>query len=127
LFVTKLGLSGQRTKKERFALNFPKAPSNPHVFVFAFEELEHLLRTCQKLRSVANDCCSSAWRDELGRYYLLLQEKKSEDRNVFIDPMTLAYIHEYAIPRHSDTTLLYIKEHATPICENNAIAQLSEL
>ena len=127
LFVTKLGLSGQRIKKERLALHCPKAPPKPHIFVFTFEKLEHLLRICRRLQSDSNDFCSSVRRDDFGWYYLLLQENKHEERAAFIDPMTLAYIYEYAIPNDPDSTLLYIKEHSTSICENNAIVRLSKL
>ena len=126
LFVTKLGLAGQHKEKDRPVLASSKSiPNQGNIAVFAFETLEDVIRVCRHLRSHFSHIESSIWRDELGRYYLRLQSRKG----IFslLDPAKLALVHEYSESKEPTATLLYIKEHASPICEKNAIERLSEL
>lgn len=126
LFVTKLGLSGQHDKKERHAIASSKStPDQSNIAVFVFESLKDVIRVCQHLRTRFLHGESSVWRDELGRYYLRLRNRKGT--YPCLNPVTFAFVHEYAEAKEANATLLYITEHASPICEKNAIERLSEL
>ena len=94
---------------------------------FCFDALEHLLCVCRRLHARAFVGSSAAYWGEEGHYYLLLTEKVSSRRHAVLGRLSLCFIGEYGIQKNAETVRLYIREHGSPICERDAVAQLSSL
>ena len=94
---------------------------------FSFDALEHLLCVCRRLHDRCYNGQSAAYRGEEGRYYLLLSERGYGRHMLISGRSALSFIHEYGTPQNAEAVRLYIREHARPICEQDAVARLSSL
>ncbi len=94
---------------------------------FSFDALEPLLCVCRRLHARAFPGSSAAYWGEEGHYYLLLTEKSSGRRSSALNRLSLSFIGEYGVQKNAETVRLYIREHGSPICERDAVAQLSSL
>ena len=141
MFVTKLGLlcalsEGEERPPLSAAKNISLSPAGRtqsirqsernRTVAFVFEALDHLLRVCRRLHARAYVGTSSVYRGEEGCYYLLLSDNAGH-RCTLSDRGTLAYLGEYGLQQNAEVVRLYIREHASPICEKNAIEQLCDL
>ena len=93
-------------------------------FVYRFEALEDLLSVCKRLYSIGYICESSAYRDEKKRYYLILSTHSSSPFSI---PDEIGFIVEYGSIENASAIKIYVREHGSPICQQDAIAQLSQL
>lgn len=86
--------------------------------------LDHLLSVCRRL--VGHFCIldSSVYRDEGGDYFLFLTVLS---KSPYTTPDEIDFISEYGTPENAAHLKLYIREHASVICPNDAIAKLSAL
>ncbi len=140
MYVTKLPLlCADRREGERTRSPLPRSSHasqtttvpNPHtgdseererLGAYRFEGLEALIRVCRQLSAHGYDAQSSAYRDEKGRFYLLLRERAG----AFGTPVAeYAFITEFGTPENARTIRLYISEHGSPICEGNAVTTLA--
>lgn len=141
MFVTKLGVvcaleehspsqDGSTAPKATAALPRPKPGAQGdrnHTVAFVFDAMEHLLCVCRRLRGRAFGGSSEAWHGEEGKYYLLLSEQGGTRRSMLFDRTLLSLLGEYGLQQNADTIRLYIREHARPICEEDAIGRLAAL
>lgn len=94
---------------------------------FAFDALNDLLCVCRRLQQRSFHGSSSAYHGEQGQYYLLLSGGSGSKHYALFDRDTLAFIHEYGTQQDAHAIRLYIKEHASPICELHAVQRLADL
>ena len=134
MFVTKLGTlcaeecpaatCAPERKRPRMSLP-PKSEekTKERLSVYSFESLEWLLGVCRRLLKVKWKGRSKAYRAFDGKCYLFLYE-----RGEALPLLTrFSFISEYGIAEHAETLSLYIKEYATPLCENAAVEILGVL
>ena len=141
MFVTKLGLlCALGEAEDRPSLSAAKGtcvasttrtqPSKQsernRTIAFVFEALDHLLHVCRRLHARDYVGSSAVYRGEEGYFYLLLSESGSR-RYALSDRGVLAFLGEYGLQQNAEVVRLYIREHASPICESNAIERLSAL
>jgi hypothetical protein len=91
---------------------------------FRFERLCDLLSVCRRLLGVGCICQSSVWRDVVQDYYLFLTVKSASPYSL---PEELTFITEYGSLENEARLRVYIREHAYPICEENALEHLAPL
>ena len=91
---------------------------------YRFEVLEHMLKACQRLCGMNGICESTAYRDENGCYFLFLTFFSGSPFSI---PEEFDFIAEYGRVENAAVLRLYIREHATSICEHNAIQSLAKL
>ncbi len=128
LFVTKLGLLGEGNRIKRSPESIPaQVHQTERSVAFAFERLDHLLRVCRWLSVNAVRAKSAVYHGEEGHYYLLLEQYANNRHAPLLEHSMLASIHEYGTPQNADALRLYIKEHATVVCERGAIEKLAHL
>jgi negative regulator of genetic competence, sporulation and motility len=90
---------------------------------YRFEKLCHLLSACKRLYEIGFVCDSAAWKDEKKAYYLFLSLLSA---SAFSTPEELDFIVEYGTIENASILHLYIREHGTVICPQNAILELSQ-
>lgn len=134
MFVTKLGtLCAEESpaspcSPERKRSRMPLPPkgeekTKERLFVYSFESLEWLLQACRRLLRVKWRGRSKAYKAYDGKCYLFLYE-----RGEALPLLTrLSFLGEYGIAEHAETITLYIKEYASPLCENSAVETLGVL
>ena len=91
---------------------------------YSFSKLSELLCVCKRLCGISCIGTNSAYIDELGRYYLFLSFLSASP---FSTPDELSFITEYGSIEGYQTLRLYLSEHGTVICPENAIHQLGSL
>ena len=140
MYVTKLGTvcaeGRERESEPMRALPHPRGERHSAVAptllpvsgerertgAYRFECLRDLISVCRHLASRGYGAYSAAYRDERDRYFLLLRERAS----VFgVPEREFSFITEFGTPENFETLRLYISEHASPICEENAVATLA--
>lgn len=130
MFVTKLGLlceAGRKAEGERSS-RIPGGHSEAADAVsVAFENVEHLLAACRRLKAWAFTGKSTAYRGDEGQYYLMLTGIRGGRPPLTDRRELICLIEEYGTRQNAATTALYIREHAIPICEGEAVARLAEL
>ena len=89
---------------------------------YRFEGMSDLICVCRQLAARGYDAHSSAYCDEKGRFYLLLQERAGAFGTAAVE---YTFITEFGIPENARTIRLYISEHGSPICEGNAVTTLA--
>lgn len=138
LFVTKLGRPGQNDGQSPVlptgstvglaepAVCPPKdgTDGEHRIAAYAFENVSVLLSACHRLFASGYGGDSGAWKDENGNVYLFLYGMRRL-RVGQHDPY--AFLSEYGTPENADSLLLYIREHAKPICETHAVETLARL
>lgn len=91
--------------------------------VYSFEDLERLLEVCRRLLQVKWKGRSKAYRAFDGKCYLFLYERTESTLLL----TRFSFIGEYGIAEHAETSSLYIKEYASPLCECAAVETLGAL
>ena len=116
LFITRLGELCE-ADEEGDALS---------IRAYSFEQLSHLLSVCRLLCLRGFSGKSSAWFDNDGKWFLLLYARESEDEaSLGLD--TLSFICEYGESEIAGFLSLYLQEHASSVCEENAAAILGKI
>lgn len=134
IYITKLhgsippddDLSYSLIKEEKVREVSHKKPS-----VYAFSELELLLRVCKRLKSFGYSGESTAFAegsDISGKFYLViyedsLQYQAKQPKNT-CDGL---FIGEFGTKLPSPEAISYIKEHCLPVCTSDAVSTLCEL
>ena len=93
-------------------------------FVYRFDTLNDLLSVCKRLYTIGYICESSAYRDEKNDYYLFLSMRAASPFSI---PDEIGFVIEYGSIENVSAIKIYILEHGSPICQQNAIARLSQL
>ena len=142
MFVTKLGVvctleESNSPASQDLSHKKPPAPlprpktgertDRNRTIAFVFDEMEHLLCVCRRLRRRDFPGASEAWLGEEGKYYLLLTERQTTGHSLLFDTSLLSFLGEYGHQKNADMIRLYIREHARPICKEDAVGQLSIL
>ena len=91
---------------------------------YRFGGLAELLAACRRLYQIGFLCESAAYRDEKGDYFLILTVFAATP---FSTPEELDFLVEYGQIENATVLRIYIKEHASVICDGNAITRLSSL
>ena len=116
LFVTKVGLLMAERPAEAPPKDVPEsAAREARESAFVFEKLSFLLLLCRRLRT-ANAETSEAWRDDGGRWWLLLTAKSD-----------LSFAREYGKEAGAAAARLFLCEHGTAICAARAVETLGRL
>lgn len=142
MFVTKLGIfCSVREPSERSPLSAtgrvaitPKTrvaageeSEHSRASAFLFETLDSLLCVCRRLRDCVYTGESAAFHGEEGNYYLLLTDPTEGRRPTFPRGTPFQFIFEYGTEQNAEAVRLYIREHAKPICERDAVERLAPL
>ena len=90
-------------------------------FAYRFEGLEELLSVCRRLLPMDYITASSAYRDDGGRYYLFLSTFAASP---FATPEELYFVVEYGSIENASQLRLYLAEHGTVICAEDAVGTL---
>ena len=93
-------------------------------FAYRFEGLEELLSVCRRLLPMDYISASSAWRDDGGRYYLFLSTFAASP---FATPEELYFVVEYGTIENASQLRLYLAEHGTVICAEDAVGTLGAI
>lgn len=91
---------------------------------FSFEKMSHLISVCRRLKDSNYSSSSSAYYDENGNYYLIID---SDLLSKYTRLDSLTFILEYGERQNPESLLTYIDEHGKTICENNAVQILSNM
>lgn len=95
-----------------------------HTNAYVFQHLESLLCVCRRLLALGFDGESAAYRDQEGGFFLLLRKR---GYGTYVPLDEFSFISEYGRSENVERIKLYISEHATCICEKNAVKQLGIL
>lgn len=148
LFVTKMGLlfnnseqsehakpscepkSAEPTEKEKTSVRAKKAPRRRKESC-SFGTLSDLLAACSRLLAANYSGESTAWRDEAGKYWLLLNTTEPDAPSVArrdspVFPLS-AFLCEYGKRENAQTTPMFLSEHGTCICPVSAVEILGML
>ncbi|MBO7342020.1 MAG: adaptor protein MecA [Clostridia bacterium] len=124
LFVTKMGLLlsdeeeipvKEARENGRFRLP-PRAAQE--LRAFRFDTLPSLLAACRRSAGLIETRESRAFRDEHARWWLLLRSGAGR---------RLSFLREYGYEVRADVAKLYLAEHGTQICEQDAVQTLARL
>lgn len=125
MFVTKLGLL---CHTEHPSLPEAVKGDEGHGNVgFGFESMEHLLAACRRLGAMPYAGESSAYRTDEGRYFLMLGGLTGKRPPICESDHLLSVLEEYGKRQNAAAIALYIREHATVLCEGEAINRLASL
>ena len=91
---------------------------------YRFDKLSYLLATCRRLNDIGFSCESSVWQDDKNAYFLFLTMRSPSP---YSTPDELDFIVEYGTIENPSLLQLYIREHGSVICRENAIRELSAL
>ena len=118
---------GLSARQESIAAPTPQKPP-PCSFVrdsaYRFEGISALLAACHRLRRVGYIGDSEAYRDDAGRYYLLI---RTPSASPFTLPPELEFLSEYGQVENPTLLRLYFREHGALICSPRAVERLAEL
>lgn len=139
MFVSRLQEDGRETEEannvaplpvrlSREALQLRPQRKNGGSFkrecAYRFGCLSELLYACRRLHMLGFLCESAAYRDERRDYFLILTVFTATP---FTTPEELDFLVEYGQIENAAVLRIYIKEHASTICETNAVARLASL
>lgn len=105
-------------------------PSDTHygghkrMEAYAFEDMESMLCVCRRLLTLGYEGESHAYRDSRGQFFLLLC-RYAYGAYAYLDEYS--FISEYGRSENVGHIKLYISEHATCICEGDAVEKLGIL
>ncbi len=91
---------------------------------YRFFNLREMLAVCRRLMQNGYVGSSCSYRDECENYYLIL---KTLSPSPFSVPENLRFIVEYGSIESPTALRLYLLEHGSAICEENAVHQLGNL
>ena len=83
-----------------------------------------ILAACHRLYLLGFLCESAAYRDEKDDYFLILTIFTATP---FSTPEELDFLVEYGQIENASVLRIYIREHASVICDGNAVARLALL
>ncbi len=89
---------------------------------YSFSTMEGLLQACLRLQKAGYIGDSGAWKDDRSIYYLLLETFSASP---FHTPEEIAFLSEYGCTECVATLRLFLKEHGTLICQNDAVERLA--
>lgn len=93
-------------------------------FAYRFEGLEALLSVCRRLLPMDYISASSAYRDDAGRYYLFINMFAASP---FAMPEELYFVVEYGKMENAAQLRLYLSEHGTIVCSEDAVGTLGTI
>ena len=93
-------------------------------FAYRFERLDELLSVCRRLLPMDYISASSAWRDDVGRYYLILNTFAASP---FATPEELYFVVEYGHLENAAQLRLYLSEHGEVVCAEDAVGTLGAI
>lgn len=93
-------------------------------FAYRFDGLEELLSVCRRLLPLDYITASSAWRDDAGRYYLILNTFAASP---FATPEELYFVVEYGRLENAAQLRLYLSEHGEVVCAEDAVGTLGAI
>ena len=93
-------------------------------FAYRFEGLDELLSVCRRLLPMDYITASSAYRDDTGRYYLILNTYAASP---FAMPEELYFVVEYGSIENAAQLRLYLSEHGTTVCAEDAVGTLGAI
>ena len=93
-------------------------------FAYRFDGMGELLSVCRRLLPMDYISASSAWRDDAGRYYLFLSTYASSP---FATPEELYFVVEYGHVENAAQLRLYLAEHGTTVCAEDAVGTLGAI
>ena len=93
-------------------------------FAYRFEGLDELLSVCRRLLPMDYISASSAWRDDMGRYYLFINTFAASP---FATPEELYFVVEYGSVENAAQLRLYLAEHGAVVCAEDAIGTLGAI
>lgn len=126
LFVTKMGLllsdsepnaPGNVEKKQK------NAAGRRYTGVFSFSGSAQMVAVCRRLFACGYAGESEAWRDERGRFWLLLTDASDP----YIAAREYGFIREYGNAANAENARLYLPEHGRTICAARAVETLCDL
>ena len=120
LFITRLSARSSGISSE--ALLRPSESA-----AYSFERLSHLISVCKRLIDAGFCGESSAWTDELGKWYLLLSESDMLSLNGLPVLGDVSFIEEYGDVQSPRALYLYLGEYAQSICKERAVETLSKI
>ena len=93
-------------------------------FAYRFEGLDELLSVCRRLLPMDYITASSAYRDDTGRYYLILNTYAASP---FAMPEELYFVVEYGSIENAAQLRLYLSEHGAVVCAEDAVGTLGAI
>lgn len=93
-------------------------------FAYRFDGLEELLSVCRRLLPLDYITASSAWRDDAGRYYLILNTFAASP---FATPEEFYFVVEYGRLENAAQLRLYLSEHGEVVCAEDAVGTLGAI
>lgn len=91
---------------------------------YSFLNSEHLVCVCRRLLFVGWKGQSSAFRDENGRFYIILNDKSTAE---LANTDKLSFIFEYGSAENHSALIKYLGEHGSCICKSGAVEKLGVL
>lgn len=127
MYVTKLGGAHKSDTAEEAAPNSHRLhPLHRRRTAYSFGDIEHLLAVCRRLLAIGFSDKSSAWRSAIdeSKYFLIIEEP---EENAYLPLTEHSFICEYGKVENLKNTLLFIHEHADPICPQCAVETLAAI
>jgi len=131
MFISSVPFCGERKKQSEQrggALTVRAGRQSPAVFrrdgAYRFETLDCLLRACRRLRDAGFAGESTAYRDDSGRYYILLVTVSPSPFSV---PDEFSFLSEYGETENPARLRIWFREHGSLICAAGAVATLGAL
>ena len=137
MFVSRLQEDGAETEKANEALPVQLSKESMQLRLlkrsnenfkrecaYRFRGISDLLHVCRRLYSLGFLCESAAFKDENGDYFLILTIFTATP---FTTPEELDFLVEYGQIENAAVLRIYIKEHASAICDGNAVSRLASL
>lgn len=147
LFVTKMGLlfsdsapaehattacePGKADPAEKTKTARTKKTPRRRKELCSFHTLSDLLAACARLLAAHYGGESTAWRDETGKYWLLLcatePDAPTAGRRSSLIFFPVAMLLEYGRRENAETSLMFLSEHGSCICPASAVEILGML
>ena len=127
MYVTKLGgAQKSETDDDAVANSHRLHPLHRRRTAYSFNNIDNLIAVCRRLDAIGFSDKSSAWRSAINesKYFLLLEEP---EENAYLPLTEYSFILEYGKNENLKNTLLFIHEHAFPICTQYAVETLSAI
>lgn len=127
MYVTKLG---EKPTNEDTSDPVPDShrlrPIPKRQAAYSFSSLSRLISVCKRLSGIGFSEKSAAYRSHIeeNKYFLILDEP---EEITYLPVSEFSFICEYGKSENLKNTMLFIHEHADPICQSHAIETLSSL
>ena len=124
MYVTKLEAKAPRTKESGAKRSHALLPLSRRYVAFSFDSFERLLSVCRRLLAIGFSGSSEAHIMSCGRYLLIMDEP---EENAYIGLSEHSFIEEFGKRENLRTVKLTTDEHASCICQKNAVEILGVL